>query len=270
MKRDEIRILALLLQLLFTANACCEAATRQAARSQARPNRYQHMKPFEDLSTQEDAADLYDQAVDSFSRQNYVEAEKLFKRVLELNPKNADARYNLGAIAEWHNNLNKALKLYEEALALKPGERDFQKAVSDVKLKMQIDQQAQENKRQESLVDAGRRAKSAFSSGNYYEAAKQLSQLVKVFPNEPKVHFALGQSLRALKVFEWSAYHLKMAIYLDPTDDTYRKALVELDQEIQLAQEQAINESARMAMSQLRPLTGAEICYSAIFGGDFK
>ena len=231
---------------------------------------YQQMKPFEDLSMQEDALEIYDRAVSAFSQQRYDEAEKLFKKVLSMTPKNADAKYNLGAIAEWHNSLNKALAYYKEALALKPNDRDFQKAVSDVQLKMQIDLEAKENKRQENLVEAGQRARAAFTGGDYYEAARQLNQLVRVFPNEPKVHFALGQSLRALKVYEWAAYHLKMAIYLEPQDDTYRKALVDLDQEILLAQEQAISDSAQMAVFRLRPLSGGELADSASIGGDIR
>jgi tetratricopeptide (TPR) repeat protein len=236
------------------------------ARNTGKP-RYQQMKPFEDLSIQEDAIEVYDKAVSAFSHQRYDEAEKLFKKVLQMTPKNADAKYNLGAIAEWHNDLDKALKYYVEALSLKPTDRDFVKAVSDVQIKMKIDQEAKENKRQENLVEAGQRARMAFSNGDYYEAARQLNQLVRVFPNEPKVHYALGQSLRALRVYEWSAYHLKMAIYLDPTDETYHKALIDLDQEIQIAQEQAINDSARIAMGHLHPLSGGEL---TTFGGEFR
>lgn len=253
--------------IAFPAESAAAAPARAARKAAPR---YQPLKPFEDLSLQEDAIEIYDRAVSAFSKQHYDEAEKLFKKVLTLTPKNADAKYNLGAIAEWHNDLNKALAFYKEALALKPGDRDFQKAVQDVQTKMQIDAQAKENKRQESLVDAGQRAKLAFAGGDYYEAARQLNHLVKVFPNESKVHFALGQSLRALKVYEWAAYHLKMAIYLDPTDDTYRRALVDLDQEIEIAQEQAINDSAQIAMAHLRPLSGGELADSLHPGGDLR
>lgn len=256
-----------LLQIAIASALATAALVSLAAAVQAAPSRtarkpaeqYRQLKPFEDLSTQEDAIEIYDKAVSAFSRQNYAEAEKLFKKVLAITPKNADAKYNLGAIAEWHNDLHKALQLYTEALALKPNDRDFLKAVSDVKLKMQIDAESKENKLQESLVEAGQRAKTAFSNGDYYEAAKQLNQLVRAFPNESKVHYALGQSLRALNVYEWSAYHLKMAIYLEPTDDTYRKALVDLDQEIQLAQEQAINDAALITRAYLHPLAGGEL-----------
>ena len=246
------------------------ALAANQARVPRKATGYQQMKPFEDLSLQEDAVEIYDKAVTAFSKQRYDEAEKLFKRVLQLTPKNADAKYNLGAIAEWHGDLNSALAYYKDALAIKPSDKEFQKAISDVQLKMQIDAQAKENKRQENLVDAGQRAKSAFASGDYYEAARQLNQLVRVFPNESKVQFALGQSLRALKVYEWSAYHLKMAIYLDPTDETYRNALVELDQEIETAQGQAIQDSAKLAMIQIKPFTSSELTNSIDFGGDLR
>ena len=220
---------------------------------------YQHMKPFEDLSLVEDPNEVYDRALAAFQGSRYDEAEKLFKKVLALSPKNADARYNLGAIAEGRGNLTAALKYYRESLSLKQGDGDIQKAVADVQNRMKIAQMEQENKTQAGLVDAGQRAKQAFSSGDYYEATRQLTQLAKIYPNEAKVHFAL----RALKSFEWSAYHLKMAIYLDPTDDSYRKALVDLDHEIVVAQDKAISDSARIALLHLRHFSGGVAIFDA-------
>ena len=249
--------------VLFFLGAPVHAGPRTKTGRPAAP--YQKLKPFEDLSLQDDASELYDKAVSAFSRQNYYEAEKLFKKVLSLTPGNTDAIYNLGAIAEWHNDLSRALQYYSQALSLKPNDHDFAKAVSEVQLKMQIEAKSRENKRQANMVDAGERAKIAFSRGDYYEAASQLNQLVQTLPNEPKVHFALGQSLRALKVYEWASYHLKMAIYLAPTDDTYRQALADLDQDIKLAQQQALNNSARIASAHLYPLSGGEV---AATGGE--
>ena len=236
-------------------------AAQPAKKSVARRPMYQHLKPFEDLSNQEDPNEIYDRALSAFQASRYDEAEKLFKKVLTLTPKNADAKYNLGAIAEWRGSLSAALKYYKDSLALKPGDADIQKAISDVQNRMKIAQLEQENKTQAGLVESGQLAKRAFASGDYYEAARQLHQLAKIYPNEPKVHFALGQSLRALKSFEWAAYHLKMAIYLDPTDDSYRKAIVDLDHEIVTAQEKAINDSAQIALLHMRPYSGGEaIC----------
>ncbi len=258
---------ALSLVILILSSQCTYAATGPRMSKAPMTKGYQKLKPFEDLSIEEDALEFFEKGVSAFNGQRYDEAEKLFKKVLQLTPKNADAKYNLGAIAEWHNDLNRALSYYKDALALKPTDRDFQKAITDVQLKMRIDAEARENKRQDNLVDAGQRAKLAFQNGDYYEAAKQLNQLVKVFPNEPKVHFALGQSLRALKVFEWSAYHLKMAIYLEPTDETYRRALIELDQEIQVAQDEALIDSAKIALNQVHPMAGGEATNNVGVGG---
>ncbi len=251
--------LALGLGFLFSGSVM--AAPAPPKKTAVRRPMYQHMKPFEDLSNVEDPNEVYDRALAAFQASRYDEAEKLFKKVLVLSPKNADAKYNLGAIAEWRGNLTAALKYYKDALSLKPGDGDIQKAVGDVQNRMKIAQLEQENKTHAGLVESGQRAKRAFASGDYYEAARQLHQLVRIYPHEAKVHFALGQSLRALKSFEWSAYHLKMAIYLDPTDDSYRKAIVDLDHEIQLAQEKAINDSAQLALLHLRPYSGGEaIC----------
>lgn len=251
--------LALIIGLVGCASAV-EAAP-VPAKKVLRKAGYQHLKPFEDLSNVEDPNEVYDKALNAFQNSRYDEAERLFKKVLVLSPKNSDAKYNLGAIAEWRGSLTAALKYYRDALALKPGDADIQKAVSDVQNRMKIAQMEQENKTQAGLVEAGQRAKRAFSNGDYYEAARQLHQLVKIYPNEAKVHFALGQSLRALKSFEWSAYHLKMAIYLDPTDDSYRKAIVDLDHEITIAQEKAISDSARVALLHLRPYFGGEAIF---------
>lgn len=261
------KLLALTLLVSLSSFQTSLAATGPRASKTPVMKGYQKLKPFEDLSIEEDAQEYFEKAVSAFNAQRYDEAEKLFKKVLQMTPKNADAKYNLGAIAEWHSDLNKALAYYKEALSLKPSDRDYQKAITDVQLKMQIDAESRENKRQDNLVEAGQRAKLAFQNGDYYEAAKQLNQLVRVFPNEPKVHFALGQSLRALKVFEWSAYHLKMAIYLEPTDETYRKALIELDQEIQIAQDEALSDSAKIALNQLHPMAGGEATNSVGVGG---
>ncbi|MBX9724452.1 MAG: tetratricopeptide repeat protein, partial [Candidatus Obscuribacterales bacterium] len=115
-------VYTLLLSTTLSIYALPATAVPQASKG---PRKLQPMKPFEDLSLQEDAIEVYDKAVSAFSRQKYDEAEKLFKKVLSLTPKNADAKYNLGAIAEWHNDLHKALAYYREALALKPGDRDF-------------------------------------------------------------------------------------------------------------------------------------------------
>ena len=58
------------------------------------------------------------------------EAEVLFKEVLSHDPRNVDAFYDLGAIAESRGDLIGALSNYHAALALRPGDKELKEAVS--------------------------------------------------------------------------------------------------------------------------------------------
>src|SRR5437868_2814330 len=62
------------------------------------------LKPIEDIPPDMDPVELFDQAVDRYAAGQLPEAERLFEKVLKLQPGNADAHYNLGAIKEWHKD----------------------------------------------------------------------------------------------------------------------------------------------------------------------
>ena len=57
------------------------------------------------------------------------EAETIFKQVLAHDPRNVDAFYDLGAIAESRGDLIGALSNYHAALSLRPGDRELKDAV---------------------------------------------------------------------------------------------------------------------------------------------
>lgn len=254
------KLAPLLSALAFAALFTC--AVEAAPGTSAARQKYVPMKPFEDLSNEETAQDILKQASSAYQNGRTEQAERLFKKVLTLDPKSVDAFFNLGVIAESRGDLKGALGHYKTAAALNPADRSLGQAVSEVveKIKAKEDSLAEEQKsrREVNLAVAGQRAGEAFKAGDYYESARQLNLLVKSFPRDANVRFALGQSLRALKQYAWSAYHLKMAIYLSPDNDEYRKTLVELDEEVQTAQQQAILDSAKLASSHLRALYGGE------------
>ena len=242
---------------------CVSPASAWAApTSLPKKTKYVPMKPFEDLSLVEGAQDLLKQAASAYQAGRLDEAERLFKKVLSIDAKNADAFYNLGVIAESRGDLKGALTRYKMASAANPADKSLVQTVTEVQNKIRQKEEVlleeQKSRREVDLAGAGHRAGEAFKAGDYYESSRQLNVLVKSFPRDANVRFALGQSLRALKQYAWSAYHLKMAIYLQPENDEYRKTLVELDEEVQLAQQQAILDSAKVAMSHLRPLFGGE------------
>ncbi|MDR3092735.1 MAG: tetratricopeptide repeat protein [Endomicrobium sp.] len=55
-----------------------------------------------------------------FLNNKYDEAVSEFKKVLEINPGNAEAYYNIGLIKESSNLMNEAKEMYSKALAVKP------------------------------------------------------------------------------------------------------------------------------------------------------
>jgi tetratricopeptide (TPR) repeat protein len=55
-----------------------------------------------------------------FLNSKYDEAISEFKKVLEINPGNAEAYYNIGLIKESSNQMNEAREMYSKALAVNP------------------------------------------------------------------------------------------------------------------------------------------------------
>jgi Flp pilus assembly protein TadD len=55
-----------------------------------------------------------------FLNNKYDEAISEFKKVLEINPGNAEAYYNIGLIKESSNQMDEAREMYSKALAVKP------------------------------------------------------------------------------------------------------------------------------------------------------
>lgn len=210
------------------------------------------------MTNEPDPSDLFDQAVKEYSAGHLPLAEKLFEKVLELDPSNADAHFNLGAIKEWRNDWEQALKHYQAAHKVKPQDKEIADAVVAVQYKVKnrvaIQQQAAKANKERQISMHSQMAKEAFSHENYREAIVHLSVLAEEMPDDPKIQFALGQSLRALKNFDWAAYRLKMAIYLDPDNDLYRKTLVDLDNEMQDIQGQAYSESAELVSQKISQL----------------
>ncbi len=224
------------------------------------------LSPIEDHYLEADAAELFDQAVETYGKGQMSEAEKLFEKVLLFDPKNADAHFNLGAIKEWRKDFRGALYHYKAAALIKSADPEIKSAVVSVEAKLKNQDRAQGEaaryKRDEAIAVFGTQAKEAFAAGNYALAVAYLTRLVQLSPDDPKVQFALGQSLRAMKIFDWSAYRLKMAIFLDPENSLYRKTLADLDGEIQDVQDRAYSESGQLAAGRVKPLAFPEATQS--------
>ncbi len=214
------------------------------------------LKPVEDMDGIEDIDKLFEQAQTKYQSGKLLEAKEIFTKIVAVQPENADAYFNLGAIAEWQGNLPEAAKYYNKAHALKPNDLEIKYACETVL-------QGKQNKSEASSVYSAR-AKKAFASGNYSQAIMDLSNLVRLYPSDGKIYFALSQSLRAIKSFDWAIYCLKMAIYLDPSVDIYKTALQDLEAEIKKVQEKACIDAAQVAIIKMKPFVFSEVAESGI------
>jgi tetratricopeptide (TPR) repeat protein len=91
-----------------------------------------------DLETNK-ADDLLEESMRLFGKGELSEAEALLETVLVLNKHDADAYYNLGAIAEAKADLDSAIRYYQSALKERPDDKEVQEALSSVnQRKMQL------------------------------------------------------------------------------------------------------------------------------------
>ena len=65
--------------------------------------------------------ELYEQAMDAFNKSEYLIAENLFHRILNINPRFADIQNKLGIIYNQTNRMERASRAFEKALEINPG-----------------------------------------------------------------------------------------------------------------------------------------------------
>jgi hypothetical protein len=124
---------------------------------------------------------------------NHQVAEDKFKRVLAMEPRNADAFFNLGAIAETRGDLLGALTNYRAALGINPLDRQLQDAVRSIE-----DQVANQNGTASSIAFNSHSASSpAYNRPPVYDVTQQtapvynVSQYPPPAPTNPNA-FSLG------------------------------------------------------------------------------
>lgn len=71
------------------------------------------------------ARELLREGLHQYSLGNYRDAEITFRKVLTVDPRNSDAFYNLGSIAERNRDYVMALTNYRAALNLSPKDKDY-------------------------------------------------------------------------------------------------------------------------------------------------
>lgn len=198
-----------------------------------------------DTATSGDAATaMLKRATDLYSRGETAEAERMFKKVLTVDSRNADAHYNLGAIAEARGDLGQALNEYRIASQINPSDPELKGAVDQIERKQdadsvakaeqqrQQDAQQKEAARRDGLKSMIAQASTAYKNGQYDSAARQLEAVVKQAPNDSDVRFALAQAYKAKGDFSRARMNLNQALASQPNNKLYRDALSDLDQKL--------------------------------------
>lgn len=255
-----IRGLSLFVAILLLL-ASQKVAFAEANKSKLASCALKTIKPMEDLSYLDEVDALFEKAQATYKAGNLPEAKNLFLKILAITPDNVDANFNIGAICEWQGNVKEALKYYKKAHELKPEDREIKTAFEAISKRSQtsLDQDKLEEINKYCL-----NAKNAFSTANYAQAINNLNVLVKRYPSDAKVYFALAQSLRAIRNFDWAIYCLKMAVYFEPSVDLYKDTLHDLEVEVKTLQEKAFVDTAHVAAIKVKPFAFGEVTESGL------
>lgn len=180
------------------------------------------------------------QALQLHSQGQSKEAQRLFNRVLSMDPHNVDAYYNLGAIAEQGGSLEDALRNYQKALDISPGDTELQQAAQSVQNKLHEKQLVKSREQQLSMAAARQQesrnrlkkladdAAAAYRNRNYDLAVRNLEMVAAELPDDPDVQFGLAQAYRGKDNISQARAHMNRAVALDPGNQSYRKALDDL------------------------------------------
>ena len=187
------------------------------------------------------------QAMALYQQGDLPQAEKAFHRVLAIDPRNSDAYYNLGVIAEGHGDLQTALSNYQAAYNVNPNDSDLRSAVSAVQNKIadkiaadrrsreqdQVAQkQAQEQQQRSNLKQLTADASTSFKAGNFDKAIYDLQNVARQAPNDADVQYALAQAYRGKNELPQAREAIARAVSLNPSNQLYKDTLSQLSEQI--------------------------------------
>jgi tetratricopeptide (TPR) repeat protein len=148
-----------------TTQATGEASVDPGSGTRSPTARYVYLSPEKPAPGQRSQAEpIFADAAQAYQAGRLGEAVQGYERAIQLDPAFYDAYYNLGLAQTKSGNLSAALKAYENALAIRPDSLDARYNFALV-LKQE---------------------------GYWQDSVAELEKLTATFPNEARVHLALG------------------------------------------------------------------------------
>lgn len=191
------------------------------------------------------------QAMQLYNDGQISQAEVMFKKVLSLDSRNADANYNLGAIAESRSDWEEALHYYQTALRSNPGDEDIKNAIASMQSKLASNKNNQiqpankntklSSKQVELLKAKVDQAANDYAKGNYDAAIVNLKTVIAQAPDQADVYYALGQAYKAKNQNQLAADAFNHAANLAPDNKQYSDALAQINTDAGQSQNSTAN-----------------------------
>ena len=206
------------------------------------------------MSRRAQAAAQRDAGNTAYDKKDYVEAERLYKKAIELDPSDSDAYNNLGVLNYKHKkDYVEAERLYRKAIELDPNNSgvylNFGNLNSDVKKDYVEAERLYKKAIELAPSDSGAYNNLGILNYNikkdYVEAERLFRKTIELAPSESRVYTNLGMLHYNIKKDYVEAERLyKKAIELDPNKSLYHAdlALALLQQE---KREAAVKEARR-------------------------
>ena len=162
----------------------------------------------------------FNQAINAHKKGNFKEAERLYKIVLETNPKQLDATNNLGIVLENQRKFDEAETFYKKAIELKPDFAEVYCNLGNMFQKLNRLDEA-EIKIKESIKLNPNFAAGYFNLGITLQKLKKLTEAktnyqkaIELNSNNTITYINLGIVLYQLNEFEDAEFNFKKAINL--------------------------------------------------------
>lgn len=212
-------------------------------------------------STDDQTKQLLRTALARHSEGKTAEAERLFKQVLHIDPKNADANFSLGTMAEQKGDLQSAARFYKAANASNPSDYEIQDALTAIQSKIKSQQVAQQQaqqqqmtaQRQQELRGVAEQAATAYKRGDFDTAIAKLNRVVQAAPRDANAQFALAQAWRGKGDYNRAMGYLNTALAIDPGNALYQTTMQDMQGESQQQSQQQVAQNDPRPQGEITP-----------------
>ncbi|MBK7841535.1 MAG: tetratricopeptide repeat protein [Candidatus Obscuribacter sp.] len=242
--------------------------------------------PFRDNPQQElqdKNSEALANALSLYSSGHTAEAQKGLSDILNGDPNNFDALYNLGVISESAGNFDQALYYYKRAQAVNGKDSEVNKAVLALSRKAADTQKTLSDKAQQQkqarLKQMVQEASAMYQAKNFDGAISRLTAVAYEAPRDADVQFALAQAYRGKGDINGARHFMAQALALNPQNQSYANAMRELQNAPAVASgapavapsyrgnQIASSSNAATAGGQITPFAGSKADEYAASGG---